>query len=177
MEERFGFIHDKLEIKLLILFLLARLEAPIDLDSLTEMTLSCDDGISYFAFSECMAELIETAHISEVSEHSLIITDKGRRNGQAMESSIPPTVRKQAEAKATALARVQRRNAMIKTAHKPRRDGGVTVQLALSDGLDEILNMELYAANEAQAAIITESFNKRAEQVYGQIIALLVDDA
>ena len=47
MNERFGFIHDKLDIKILILFILQRLYAPISMDTLAELTL-CDDGISYF---------------------------------------------------------------------------------------------------------------------------------
>jgi len=173
MEERFGFIHDKLEIKFLILFILARLEDPIELDTLTEMTLYCDSGISYFAFSECIAELLETEHLSQIDKQ-IIITDKGRRNGDAMESSIPHSVRKRAEEKTTPLARAQRRKAMIKATHTPH-EGGFTVQLALSDGLSEILKMELYAVTESQAATMTEGFTKHAEQIYGKIIALLVD--
>lgn len=173
MEQR-GFIHDKLEIKFLTLFILGRLAEPIDPDTLTELTLSCDGGISYFAFSECIAELTETEHLTEENGR-VSITEKGLRNGRATESSIPHSVRRRAEQKTAALARLQRRDAMIKAESKPRHDDGFTVTLALSDGLGNILEMNLYAANETQAAAMEAGFTQRAEQIYGQIISLLMD--
>ena len=60
--ERFGFIHDKLEIKMLILFILNRLPHPVDINVLTDLVM-CDDGISYFEFSQSLAELVETEHV------------------------------------------------------------------------------------------------------------------
>ena len=172
--ERFGFIHDKLEIKFLILFILGRLEAPVDLDTLTDLTL-IDDGISYFDFSECVAELKASAHIKEENGR-ISITEKGLRDGQATARSIPHSVRHRAEEKTAALARVQRRNTMIKAECLPREGGGYTVKLSLCDGLGEVLAMELYAANEAQATAMQSGFAKRAEQIYGQMISILVDE-
>jgi len=171
---QFGFIHDKLEIKFLILFILARLEDPVDLDTLTELTL-IDGGITYFAFSECVAELLETAHITEENGR-IAITEKGLRNGRATASSIPSSVRRRAEQKTMALTRAQRRNAMVKTEILPRESDGYTVKLSLSDGLGEILAMELYTATETGATAMADGFSKRAEQIYGQIVTLLVDD-
>ena len=60
MDERFGFIHEKLDIKLLILFVLRRLPAPIDAESLADLVL-IDGGIGYFDYKECLAELVNTA--------------------------------------------------------------------------------------------------------------------
>ncbi|MCL2568409.1 MAG: DUF4364 family protein [Oscillospiraceae bacterium] len=172
--ERFGFIHDKLEIKLLILFILARLEDKVDLDTLTDLTL-CDAGITYFAVAECVSELKETDHLTE--ESGLIqITEKGRRNGRINEGSIPQSVRRKAEEKAIALAQTQRRRAMIKTEILPQPQIGFTVKLSLSDGLDQILALELYAATEAQAKTLADNFKKRAEQIHGKLIEALTEE-
>ena len=62
--ERLGFIHSKLEIKILILFVLNRLPHPVLLSDLTEAVM-CDDGIGYFDYIEALTELIKTQHISE----------------------------------------------------------------------------------------------------------------
>ena len=173
--ERFGFIHDKLEIKLLILFILARLEDKVDLDTLTELTL-CDPCITYFNVAECVSELKETEHLTE--ESGLIqITEKGLRNGRINETSIPQSVRRRAEEKVLPLAKAQRRSAMIKTEIQPRNNGGFTVKLSLSDGLDEVLSLALYAPTEAGAKTIAETFTKRAEQMHGKILSLLTEDA
>ena len=171
--ERLGFIHGKLDIKMLILFVLGRLESAIDHDTLTELVL-CDDGISYFDLSECVAELVQTDHIRE--ENGLFaITEKGIKNGKITENSLPYSVRRKAEEKTAALAHIQRRNAMVKADIHPREDGGFTVSLSLADGLGELLSMELYTAGQSQADAITEAFSKGAETLYGQIMALLTE--
>ncbi|MCL2828624.1 MAG: DUF4364 family protein [Oscillospiraceae bacterium] len=171
--KRFGFIHDKLDIKILTLFVLNRLGSAVDLDTLTELVL-CDDGISYFDFSECVAELQKTDHIR--AENGLFhITEKGIKNGQITENSIPYTVRRMAEEKAAALSRIQQRNALVKAEVTPRENGGFTVHLSLDDGLGEVLSMELYTATEPHATAMTARFSKQAEEVYGKILALLAE--
>ena len=94
--ERLGFIHEKLDIKILILFLLRRLPgavAPIDLQDLTQQ---CDEGFGYFEYSDCLAELIENGLINE-EEDGLRISAKGASAGETVESSLPYSVRKKAE--------------------------------------------------------------------------------
>ena len=59
---RYGFIHDKLDIKFLILYLMARVVAPIDFPTLTDLTM-CDGGVDYFEFAEAVNELVETGHL------------------------------------------------------------------------------------------------------------------
>ncbi|MCL2842677.1 MAG: DUF4364 family protein [Oscillospiraceae bacterium] len=169
-----GFIHEKLDIKILILFILGRLGEPVDIDTLTDLTF-VDAGIGYFDFSECVAELLNTGHITE-TDGRLSITDKGLRNGQVAESRVPYSVRRRAEKKTAALVKIQRRNAMVKAEKENRLGGGLTVALSLSDGLGEILSMNIYAANDTQATAMVEAFTKQAEQIYGQVVALLVDE-
>jgi len=171
--KRFGFIHDKLDIKILTLFALGKLDYAVDLDTLTELVL-CDDGISYFDFSECVAELQKTDHIRG-SNGLFHITEKGIKNGQITENSIPYTVRRMVEEKAAALARVLQRNALVKAEVTPRESGGFTVCLSLNDGLGEVLSMELYTATESHAAAMTARFSDQAEEIYGKIMALLTE--
>ena len=42
-----GFIHDKLDIKFLVLYLMARVASPVDFATLADLTF-CDDGVEYF---------------------------------------------------------------------------------------------------------------------------------
>ena len=60
---RYGFIHDKLDIKFLVLYLTARLAGPVDFPTLTELTM-CDAGVDYFEFAEAVSELVETGHLT-----------------------------------------------------------------------------------------------------------------
>ena len=58
-----GFIHDKLEIKFLILYIAARVIEPIPFDTVLDLTM-CDDGVDYFDFSECLNDLVKTEHLT-----------------------------------------------------------------------------------------------------------------
>ena len=66
--ERFGFIHEKLDIKILILFLLRRLPGEVEPTTLGDLCTQCDSGIGYFDYSDCLSELMETGHIREGEE-------------------------------------------------------------------------------------------------------------
>ena len=77
---RTGFIHDKLDIKFLILYLMARVASPVDFATLADLTF-CDDGVEYFDFAASVAELVETGHLQLEGER-YTITEKGRRNGK-----------------------------------------------------------------------------------------------
>ena len=83
-----GFIHDKLEIKFLILYIAARVIEPIPFDTVLDLTM-CDDGVGYFDFSECLRDLVNTGHLTLSDTGLYAITDKGLRNSQICESSIP----------------------------------------------------------------------------------------
>ena len=74
MEGR-GFIHDKLEIKFLILYIAARVIEPIPFDTMLDLTM-CDDGVGYFDFSECLRDLVDTGHLTLSDTGLYAITDK-----------------------------------------------------------------------------------------------------
>ena len=55
--EGLGFIHEKLDIKILILYILNHLPAAVDAQTLSDLVF-CDNGIGYFDYSDCLAELV-----------------------------------------------------------------------------------------------------------------------
>lgn len=176
MEGQLGFIHSEMDLKVLILFILRRLPEAAAWDELTDMTLLCDGAIGYFDFSECLSDLVRTGHVEKKGEDAYIITEKGRVNGETMESSLPYSVRVRAEKAAAALANLQRRRGMIEAGHELRSRGGYTVHLGLSDGVGTILSMDLLTGDGRQAAQIEENFKKNAEKIYGKIVELLLNE-
>ena len=59
-----GFIHGKLDIKLLVLYLTSRLAGPVDFATLTDLAM-CDDGVDYFVYAEAVSELVDSGHITQ----------------------------------------------------------------------------------------------------------------
>lgn len=170
--DRFGFIHEKLDIKILILFILRRLPGAVDRETLGEIC-QCDDGIGYFDFADCLSELVETGHINE-SEDGYSITDKGIGNVDSVESSLPYSVRSKALKLIAPIEERMLRAAMI-TARHDVSDEGCKVTLALSDGKGEIMNMCFLCAGEEQAKTIERLFRRDAEGYYQKIAAMFIE--
>ena len=170
MEEHRGFIHKKLDIKLLILFVLRRLPAEIDPERLADLVL-IDGGITYFDYKDCLSELVQTAQIEE-GEDGVRVTAKGSRNGEILESSLPYSVRSKAEKALRPVVEEMRRSAMILANHEAGPNG-VTVYLAVNDGVGSIFDLKILAADEAQAKRIEKNSKKNAEAFYNRFITEL----
>ena len=160
---RFGFIHDKLDIKFLILYIMARVAAPIALPTLTDLTL-CDEGVDYFDFAEAVAELVDTDHLTHADDR-YAITEKGKRNGGICESSLPYSVRVKCD------KNVARLNGPLR-----RDDGTYPLRLALDDEHGNLLTLELLAATEQQANRLADQFKTHPEQVYNGVLDVLLTD-
>jgi len=172
MMEKIGLINERVEVKVLILFIMRRLSKPVTLDVLTGLTL-CDKWISYFDVTDCLTDLVETKHL-RLKDDMYSLTAKGKRNGEILEKDLPYSVRFRAESAAAVVCSNQNRDAMIKTNRTAHDNGGFKVTVSLSDGIGEIISLELFAANEQQANAIEKGFRKDAEKIYLSIIEMLI---
>jgi len=173
MPGNFGFIHERIERKVLILFIMRRLPEPVTLEVLVDLTM-CDDAISYFDATECIAKLVETQHIN-LEDGKYSITPLGIRNGEILEKNLPYPIKQRAEASTALIRASHNRDTMIKTQHTVKNEDNYTVTLALSDGLGEIISMELLAINEKQAINFEKGFRRNAERIYQTIIESLLE--
>ena len=169
-----GFIREKLDIKILILFILRRLPEPVDLDTLSELTRQ-EETVGWFDFAESLSELEQSGHV-ERRNGDWRITDKGERNSQAVESSLPWCVRARTEKLVAPVAARLRRDSMIVTGHSLQDDGTAVAELALSDGKGPMLRLSILCAGQEQAAEIEARFRSNAEQTYARIMQLLTTD-
>lgn len=165
----FGFINDNLEIKFLILYIAARLVEPVPFEILQELSM-CDGGVDYFGFSECLADLVRTEHLC-LEDGFYAITEKGRRNSAVCESSLPYSVRMEADEKLALCNEQLKRRALVKTGLRPRDRGGYEVTLSLSDDLDELMNLKLLVTRQDMALALQKRFRESAEELYSKILS------
>ena len=171
--ENLGFIRDKLDIKILILFILEKLPKPVEAVTLSDLALF-DGGFTWFDYTDCLGELVKTDHVTEEGG-KYAITDKGRRNVNTVSSSLPYTVRAKAERLTAPVAAAMRRSSMIETAVEPGAKGGKSVSLRLSDGVGEIVSLRLAVPDEDMARVIEKRFRADAEDIYNKIIRMLME--
>jgi hypothetical protein len=169
----YGFIQDKLEIKFLILYISARVIAPVPFDTMLELTL-CDDAIDYFDFSECLADLVKTEHLTLSDEKLYAITDKGRRNSEICESNIPFSVRRRCDGNLEECNRRLRRENQVRSLCRQRKDGAWVVTLDLDDDFGELMHLHLTVVKEDLAKEFARRFTKEPQVIYGQVVNLLL---
>ena len=170
-----GFITDKLEIKLLILYIASRLVGPAPFEMLQDLSM-CDEGVDYFGFSECLADLLRTEHLLLDEDDRYVITEKGRLNCAACETVLPYSVRMQVEKNIVSHNELIKRRNLIGAHVEPRDKGGYTVTLSLNDDLDSLMKMELLITREDMARELRRKFENNAEVLYSKILSLFFED-
>lgn len=171
---RTGFIHDKLDIKFLVLYLMARVASPVDFATLADLTF-CDDGVEYFDFAESVAELVATEHLT-LEDGKYSITDKGRRNGKICESSLAFSVRHRCDQNLARVNGALRRDAQVRSELLPREDGGVTLRLILDDDKGNIMTLDMLTVSTDQAGHLAEKFRAEPEKLYHGILQVLLEE-
>lgn len=168
--EGFGFIHGELDIKILILYVLRRLPIPVEKQQLSELC-SCDTGVGWFDFSDCLDGLCEAHQVEEFSGGRFAVTEQGRINGETAETSLPYSVRRKADKLIRPVAMRMKRDALIETSHDVS-DSGVHVSLRLSDGKGEVASLTFAVPDEETAERFEKTFRRDAEGVYAKVLEI-----
>ena len=173
--QRLGFIHDMLDVKVLVLFVMARVSYPINIQQIYELCYQ-DDCLSYFDICTAVPEMVESGHLREVETGTYEITDKGRADGSLTEDSVAYTVKCKAENAVAKFNRSQRRSSFVKTQVIPRDNGDYSVVMALDDEVGNLMTLELLAPNQRQAVRLSKLFEQKAENLYNLTMAELLDE-
>ena len=173
--QRLGFIHDMLDVKVLILFVMARVSYPVTMGEIYELCYQ-DDCLSYFDVCTAIPEMVRSGHLREVEAEKYAITEKGKADGSLTEDSIAFTVKQRADNAVSRFNRQIRRSSFVKTQIIPRESGDFSVIMALDDEMGNLMTLELMAPNQRQAVRLGKLFEKKAEAVYNLTMAELLDE-
>ena len=168
-----GYIHDKLDLKMLELYLLARAAGPIEPNTLADLVLR-HEGVDYFDFAEATAELVESGHFT-LDDLGYAITDKGRNASADTEVSLPYSVRRRCGQDLAPVNAALRRNAQIRGETVERDNGDLAARLTLDDDGGNLLTIELLCPSREQAQRMIEAFKARPEQVYNDVLEALAE--
>ena len=173
--QRLGFIHDMLDVKVLILFVMARVSYPVNIQQIYELSYQ-DDCLSYFDVCTAVPEMVKSGHLKELEDANYEITEKGKADGALTEDSIAFTVKQRAENAVSRFNRQIRRSSFVKTQIIPRESGEYSVLMSLDDEVSNLMTLELAAPNMRQAVRLGKLFEKKAEQIYNLTMTELLEN-
>lgn len=172
--QRLGFIHDMMDVKVLILYVAARSNYPMTTQEVYELCYQ-DDCLSYFDVCTAIPEMVRSGHLREVENEKYEITDKGRQDGELTADSIAYTVKQRAENAVARFNRQIRRSSFVKTQVMPRENGDYSVIMSLDDEMGNLMTLELMAPDQRQAVRLSKLFEQKAEEVYNLTMTELLD--
>ncbi len=173
--QRLGFIHDMMDVKVLVLYVMTRVNYPVTVQQIYELCYQ-DDCLSYFDICEAVPELVKSLHLRPLENDCYEITEKGKSDGAMTQDSIAFSVRQRAENAVARFNRQIRRSSFVKTQIIPRENGDCSVILALDDEVGNLMTLELMAPNQRQAVRLGRLFEKKAEIIYNMTMMELLED-
>ena len=173
--QRLGFIHDMMDVKVLILFVASRSNYPLSTQEIYELCYQ-DDCLSYFDVCTAIPEMVKSGHLRELEGEKYEITPKGRETGDLTVDSIAFTVKQRAENAVSRFNRQIRRSSFVKTQIIPRENGDFSVLMSLDDEMGNLMTLELMAPDQRQAVRLGKLFEKKAEDLYNLTMMELLDD-
>ena len=148
--QRYGFIHGMMDVKILVLFVLARVDYPLTMLETYELCYQ-DDCVSYFDVCTAMDEMVRSGHLACSDGQTYTITEKGRRDGGV--------------------------TAFVRTEIRDGENGSSVAVLSLDDEMGNLMTLQLTSPNEHQARQLTRAFQKNAELFYNLIMSDLLEEA
>ena len=174
--QRLGFIHDMLDVKVLVLFVMARVSYPINIQQIYELCYQ-DDCLSYFDICTAVPEMVESGHLEKTGEDEYVITDKGREQEEVTSDAIAYPVMQRALAAVERFNREIKRQSMVRTEVIPREGGDFSVVLGLDDEKSNLMTLELMAPTQTQGRARARAFSRRAEKIFQLVMTELLEEA
>jgi len=174
--ERHGFIHDILDVKILILYVMSLVEEPVASQTIYELCYQ-DECLSYFDVQEAIPQMVETGHLEKTENGLYLITDKGRETEEITQDSIAFPVKHRAKIAVESLNRKTKREQFIRTEIRKRENGECAVLMGLDDFQGQLMDLELTVPNLQQARKIEAAYRKNAEAIYQSVMIGLLEEA
>lgn len=168
--ERRGFIHDMLDVKILILYVMDRVMYPVDAQKIYELCYQ-DDCLSYFDVVQAIPQMVASGHLLQQEDGSYAITEEGKQTLAVTADSIAfPGPAAGGKCGGAVQSPDSAQQLWSGTEILPRPAGDFSVVMGLDDEFGNLMTLELVAPTRAQARKLEQAFSQKAEQLYQSIM-------
>lgn len=173
--EHLGYIHDILDVKVLILYVLGLVETPVDSQTIYEFCYQ-DDSLSYFDVQEAIPQMVATGHLFQQKEDLYVLTEKGKSAGEITWDGIAVAVRERAKTAVEQYNREQKRNQYIRASIEEQENGEFVVRMGLDDMHGPVMELAVTAPSIRQARRLEKAYREKAERVHQAVMDCLIGE-
>ncbi len=173
-----GGLTNDFEVKILICFLLKKIEQPLSFDQVNEI-LQKTGFVNYFEFVEAVSELQKTEHVlltlDENGQEIFSLSEIGEAMAQTFHHTLPLTVREKTVESARALIQMQKQLEETEVSYHTVDDGYI-LTMKLKDIGSDLMNLSVFVPSEDECVEIRERIYADPLLLYKTLLAVMMGD-
>ena len=167
------------ENKVLILYILNLIDEGITQDGLFKI-ISSINNINYFYFKQVLTDLIDSKLVgvyTKEDEQILKITTEGKNAYLLTKDVMPGLLKLKADnIFKKEFSTIEEASSVI-AEFTPKNENNYTVKLKIVENNETIFAVKTYAGSRERAKKIVDNWNKNANEIYPEILNLLLKDS
>lgn len=164
--------------KIIILYILSNSSKPLNIDQIVKLCEEFDD-ITYFDICSYIDDLKRNNYVREIideSTSSYVVTEIGENVLNELLELIPGldlhNLKKIIDKNMTDV----KRDYSIDTIIIPIKSDEYKVSCYIKDGIEELINITMYAGTKDQAKNISRNWKSNSEEIYTKILEYMTND-
>ncbi len=171
--EHLGYIHNILDVKVLILYVMSLVETPVTAQTIYEFCYQ-DDSLSYFDVQESIPQMVTSGHLEQLEDDRYVITEKGRSAEEVTRDGIAIAVKERATLAVEKYNKEEKRDRFLRSSVEEKEDGEFLVRMGLDDMHGPMMDLTITAPNRQQANRLERVYREKAEQIHQSVMAILL---
>ncbi|MBP1581699.1 MAG: DUF4364 family protein [Oscillospiraceae bacterium] len=171
-----GGLTNDFEVKILICFLLKKIEQPLSCEQINE-SLQKTGFVNYFEFVEAISELQKTEHIQlqvdENGQEQFALTEIGDAMAQAFHHTLPLSVRDKTVEAAHELLQLQKQLEEIEVAYHAVSDGYM-LTMKMKDIGSSLMELSVYVPTEDECISIRQRIYEDPLLLYRTLLSVML---
>ena len=165
------------ENKLLILYILSKINHPVSYKELLELVISISD-MNYFDFQQFLQDLLDdnfAIKYIQDEEEILELTEEGKNALNLTIDMLPGITKLKVDSSFKEKYNQIKDEFSVYAKYTPTSETSFTVNCKIIENSQTVFNLETVANSKEQAKQIVDNWNKNAENIYPEILRLLTE--
>ena len=164
--------------KLLILYILQKVNHPVNYKELLELVISISD-MNYFDFQQFLQDLLDDKFILKYlrdDDEIIELTAEGKNALELTLDMLPGIIKLKVDSSFKEQYNKIKDEFSVYAKYTPISETTFTVNCKIVENSQTIFNLEIIADSRGQAKEIVNNWNKNAEQIYPNILKVLTEN-
>lgn len=168
---------DEAENKLIVLYIFNKFEIAITNNQITDFIME-NELLNYFVLQQFLSELVNTSLLeyTQNEEHYYyLITEKGKDTLNYFKDRLSDKLLKKLDQSIEKRKKLILKETQISANYKKKSKNDYLVELKVVENDITLIDLKLDVVSNKQAKLICDNWKNKAQDIYGEIINLLID--